>query len=307
MVVVNAVLAMTFIMMLRTGLISLGIAAFWGVGAYASMVLTLKFGLSFWISLPASAMITGVIALLFGYLFIAKGSAGFSFILLTMVIGQLFPVTIGNIGYLGGWNGIGDIPAPDPIRIPFLPQIEFVSHVQYFYLALFLLIIAVLICNAFYSAWAGRAWRAIGLSPLLAESIGINRVRYQLLAFVLASIIAGLIGSFFANYQRFVIPGTYGMSVNINVQLYAILGGMSYATFGPLIGSVVMTFFPEVMRITKEIAPIFVGALLIVLMMYLPGGLLSLVDRRTLFMEWTASIRKAFELLVSKMSRAKKA
>jgi branched-chain amino acid transport system permease protein len=97
------------------------------------------------------------------------------------------------------------------------------------------------------------------------------------------------------------------MSVNINVQLYAILGGMSYATFGPLIGSVVMTFFPEVMRITKEIAPIFVGALLIVLMMYLPGGLLSLVDRRTLFMEWTASIRKAFELLVSKMSRAKKA
>jgi len=304
MILVNAMLAMTFIMMLRTGLISLGIAAFWGVGSYSSTLLVMKLNLSFWLTLPASALITGVIALCLGFPLIKN--AGFSFVILTAVIGMIFVVAVGNIPFLGGYSGIANIPPPDPIRILFLPPQEFVSKAQYFYLALFLFVVVVLICSAFYAAWTGRAWTAIGLNPRLAESLGINVFRYRLLAFVVASGIAGLVGSYYAHYQSFIMPNTYGLFATIYTQIYAILGGIGYATLGPVVGAAVMTFFPEFMRITREVSPIFTGALLILLIMFLPRGLLSLLDRRAVVTERIAKIAKALESSLStrrKMSK----
>lgn len=305
MVLVNTILAMTFIMMLRAGLISLGLAAFWGVGAYASAMLVMKLGLSFWLSLPISALITAVIALGLGYLLIKN--VGFTFLIITAVIGMLFVVAIGNASFLGGYSGIADIPPPDPIRIPFLPPIEFVAKAQYFYLALFLFVVVVLICKAFYSAWTGRAWTAIGLSPQLAESLGINVFRYRLLSFVVASGIAGLIGSFYAHYQGFIIPDTYGFITTIYVQIYAILGGIGHAVLGPVVGAVVMTFFPEYMRITQEFSPIFTGVLLVVVVIFLPGGLLSLLDRRTTATERVTRIGKVIKSLLATIRKAGKA
>jgi branched-chain amino acid transport system permease protein len=193
---------------------------------------------------------------------------------------MLFNVVVGNTSYLGGHNGIPQIPPPNPIRIPFLPAIEFVSKVPLFYLALFLFVVIVLICTAFYSAWTGRAWTAIGLTPRLAESIGIDIFRYRLLSFVLASSIAGFIGSFYAHYQGFIIPSTFDMWVNIYIQIYAILGGLGYAIWGPLIGSAVMTFFPELIRGARELAPVFTGVLLILFVLFFPGGFLSLLEWR---------------------------
>lgn len=305
--VVNAILAIAFIMMLRTGLINLGIAAFWGVGAYASTVLVMKLHLSFWLSLPASALIAGALAAGIGWLIIKRGSAGFTFIILSAVIGMLFTVVVGNISYLGGFNGITNIPPPNPIRIPFLPVIEFVSKVPYFYLVLVLFAVVVLISNAFYSAWTGRAWRAIGLNPQLAESVGIDTVRYKLLAFVVSSGIAGLVGSFYAHYEGFVIPNTFAMWVNIYIQIYAILGGLGYAIWGPVVGSAVMTFFPESIRMTGEVSYIFTGALLILLIMFLPGGLLGLLERRTAIVERVTKIVKAIASSLSIIRKAGKA
>jgi branched-chain amino acid transport system permease protein len=305
MIIVNAILAMTFIMLLRTGLISLGIAAFWGMGAYLSTVLVMKLNLSFWFGLPASALITGFIALCLGYPLIKN--AGFSFVILTAVIGMIFVVAIGNIPQLGGYTGIPNIPPPDPIRIPFLPPIEFASKIPFFYLALFLFVVAILITSAFYSAWTGRAWTAIGLNPRLAGSLGINVFRYRLLAFVLASALAGLIGSFYAHYQGFVIPSTYGLFATIYIHIYAILGGIGYVIAGPVLGSALMTFFPELIRMTKEVAPIFTGALLVLLVLFLPRGLLRLLDRRTVIAESVANkIVKAFESSPSASSRRHK-
>lgn len=305
MIIVNAILAMTFIMLLKTGLISLGIAAFWGIGAYSSTMLVMKLNLSFWLSLPASALIAGCIALCLGYPLIKN--AGFSFVILTAVIGMILVVAIGNIPQLGGYNGIANIPPPDPIRIPLFPPIEFVSKIPFIYLALFLFVVAVLIASAFYSAWTGRAWTAIGLNPRLAESLGINVFGYRLLAFVVASALAGLIGSFYAHYQGFVVPSTYGLFATVYIHIYAILGGIGYAIMGPVLGSMVMTFFPELIRMTREVAPIFTGALLVLLIMFLPKGLLSLLDRRTVFAESVANkIVKAFESSQSASSRRRK-
>jgi branched-chain amino acid transport system permease protein len=282
---INAALAMTFIMMLRTGLISLGIAAFWGIGAYASAMLVTRGHLSFWLSLPLSALIAAALAFVIGFIIIRN--AGFTFVILTTVIGMLFVVAVGNISWLNGYNGISSIPAPNTIAIPFLPPIVFDSKVSFFYLGLFIFIVVILIINAFYSSWAGRAWNAIGLNPRLAQSMGVNVFRYRLFSFVIASGIAGLMGSFYAHYQAFVIPNAFNLFPKaIYFQVYAILGGIEFATLGPIVGSALLTFFPDLVSMTQEISIILIGALMVLLIIFLPKGLLSLLQYRKRISGW---------------------
>jgi branched-chain amino acid transport system permease protein len=136
------------------------------------------------------------------------------------------------------------------------------------------LVIAVF--SAFYAAWTGRAWMAIGLNRRLAESLGVNVFRYRLLAFVVASATAALAGSFYAHYIGAVIPDTFGIFKTIYVHVYAIFGGIGFAILGPVVGSFVMTFVPELLRVTKTIEPIITGAILILTILLLPKGVLSL-------------------------------
>jgi branched-chain amino acid transport system permease protein len=183
-IIVNALLAMSFIMVLRTGLVNLSIAAFWGIGAYASAVMVMKLGLSFWIALPASAVVTGIIALVLGSVIISSGWLGF--IVLTAVLGMLFSVTVGSIGYLGAYSGLNNIPAPNAIRLPLVPDIVFSSKTPYFYLILVIAIVVILVCQAFYASSVGRAWRAIRSNARLARALSIDVFRYRLLSFVVS-------------------------------------------------------------------------------------------------------------------------
>ncbi len=306
LIMLNAILAMAFIMTLRTGLINMGLTAFWGLGAYVSVILVMKLHLSFWLSLPATTLISAGFAWGLGYFLIGIGSGGLSFVVLTSVIGMLFTVLIGNISYLGGFTGISNIPAPDPIRIPFLPPIEFVSNVQFFYLALVLLLVVILIFKALYNSWVGRAWIATGLSARLAESIGVDISKYKLLSFVLSSAAAGLVGCFFAHYQSFIMPDTFTMWRNIYIQIYAILGGIGFAILGPLVGSTVMTIFPEFMRSSMLLAQIFIGIILILLIIFFPEGILGLLEWRTSGVEKIKQYLKTIGTFLSPKRKAGK-
>jgi branched-chain amino acid transport system permease protein len=291
-IIVNTILGITFLLQLRTGLINLGIAAFWGIGAYTSALLVMNFGLSFWLSLPISAFVGGILAMGLGYILIGSKNTGFTFVMLSAVIGLLFTVVLGSISYVGGHNGITDIPQPNAITIPFLPAVEFDSKVPFFYLALFLFLIIVILCRALYSSWIGRAWTAVGLNPRLAESLGVDVFKYRLLGFIVASAIASLTGSFFAHYAGFISPQTFGIWQSINVQIYAILGGLGHAILGPLIGSMVMILIPEALRVTYLIAPIITGLVILLVVLFFPHGLLGLFEHR-IVVERFARIRKA--------------
>jgi branched-chain amino acid transport system permease protein len=294
-VMINAALAMTFVMMLRTGLISLCIAAFWGIGAYASAMLVIHGHLSFWLSLPLSTLITAAFAFAIGYVIIKN--AGFTFIILTTVIGMLFVVVVGNIAWLGGYSGVPNIPPPNPINLGPLGSIVFDEKVDFFYLALFLFVLIVLVVNAFYSSWAGRAWNAIGLNPRLAQSMGVNVFRYRLLSFVVACAIAGLVGSFYAHYQTFIIPTAFNLfPKTIYIQVYAVLGGVGYATMGPIVGAALLTFFPEFVSVAEEKSIIIVGAMLLLVIVFLPKGLLSLSEYAPRIMAW---LRRSPEKVVA--------
>jgi len=279
MVMVNAGLAITFVMMLRTGLISLCIAAFWGIGAYASAILSVNAGLSFWASLPLSTLITAAFAVVIGYVIIRN--AGFTFIIMTTVIALLFVTVVGNIKAIGGYNGISNIPAPDPIG-----SVVFDSKVDSFYLGLILFVIIVIVVNAFYSSWAGRAWKAIGFNPRLAQAMGVNVFRYRLLSFVVGCAVAGLLGSFYAHYQTYINPNVFNLfPKTIFIQVYAVLGGVGFATLGPLIGAGLLTFFTEAVTEAvqgkAEYTFMLVGALVILMVVFLPRGVLSLGEHFT--------------------------
>lgn len=275
MTAIRAVLGMVFILMLRNGLINMGIVAFWGMGAYISVIFTMRLQLSFWCSLPLSVLTVGLVSLILGRLLLGGESGGFSFVTLSMVIGMLFSVVVGNIKWLGGYSGVSKIPSPESISLGPL-VIDFSSKVHYYYLALLMLIVVVVILQAFYSSWAGRAWSCIGLNYDLAKSIGINPYRYRMMAFVLGAMLCAVNGCFYAHYSGFVTPDGFSMWQNMYVQIYAILGGTAFPVIGPLVGAFVMTVLPELLRITSTTASLLTGALLIVLILVLPQGVLSL-------------------------------
>lgn len=274
---INAVLAMTFILMLRTGLLSLGIAAFWGIGAYSSAFLSVRAGLAAWAALPLAVAITGIVAIVFGALLVKQGGLGF--IIQTLALGFIVVLVFGTFKIFGGHVGIIGIPHPESIQIPFSGTVKFtsISKTPFYYLMLICALLSVLTLTAFYSSWAGRAWRAIGLSPDLAQSLGINIFRYRLIAFVIACLIAGLMGSFYAHYCGVIVPDTFGPFKTIYVHVYAILGGIDFAILGPIVGAFVMTFVPEMLRVTEGIEPIITGILIILLILFLPSGLLGLL------------------------------
>jgi len=276
-IAMNAILGMTFALLYSAGLITLGAAAFWGIGAYTSVLLVMKLGLSFWLALPLSAMVSGGAALMLGTIIVR--SPRLAFLILTLLINCVLVEGLGGIEALGGWAGIMCVPKPNPIPVPFHTPIEFVDKVPYYYLILFLLLLTVVTFYAFYTSRIGRVWRAIKLNPSLAQSLGIYPYKYQLLAFVIASTFAGLAGSFYAHYFQMVTPETFSVLKSIHIQIYAILGGLNFYVMGPVIGSIIFTLVPEYLRIAKEVEPVITGAVLILLVLFLPNGLAGIAGR----------------------------
>ncbi len=279
LIMMNSVLAMTFVMLLRAGLLNMSVAAFWGIGAYTSAMLTLKGGLSFWISLPLTLGVAALVALVVGAILVRN--SGLGFIIPSLIFAFIVPLIFGTYKVFGGHVGLIRIPAPDAIPLLGGHHIVFGSEASYYYLVLAFALIVVCVLLALYRSWAGRAWRAMGLSNDLAQSVGINLFRYRLLAFVIVSVMAAFMGIFFAHYSTNIQPNTYGPFKAIYVQMYAILGGISSPILGPVIGAAILTIIPEALRVIKNFEPMVTGALIIAILVFLPQGIIGLLRHPT--------------------------
>jgi len=278
LIMMNAVLAMTFILLLRAGLLNMSMAAFWGIGAYSTGMLTLKGGLSFWVALPIAVAIAALVALVFGAILVRH--AGLGFIIPSLIFAFIVPLVFGTFKVFGGHVGLIRIPAPNPIPLPGGHHITFASEQSYYYLLLALALIVVLVLLALYRSWVGRAWRALGLSSNLAQSVSISPFRYRLLGFVIVSAMAALMGVFFAAYSTNIQPGSYGPFKAIYIQMYAILGGVGNPIIGPVVGAAILTIIPEALRAVKNFEPMVTGALIILILIFLPQGILGLLHGR---------------------------
>lgn len=275
---IEIVLAVGLWLMMSAGNISLGQYAFLGLGAYTSAVLVTKLGFNVWAGLPIAAVMCAVAATLLGLPSLRL--RGVYFIMVTLGFGE-----ISSLVYLkwrdltNGAIGIRNIPPPNSIPLPG-GKIEFgIGHdVSYYYLMLVIVIITVAVIYRLSASRVGITFRAIRDADGLAEHCGVTIIRYKLLAFVVATTFAGVAGWFVAHYNFYISPLGWGLHQSMLVILYTMIGGVG-SIAGPVAGAAVLIFLSEAMRGFKEFVPMVYGALVIVIIMFLPGGLASVPGR----------------------------
>jgi branched-chain amino acid transport system permease protein len=252
------------------GQMSLGQAAFYGIGAYIAAI-ALKAGVPFFVILPLAAVACFVIGLALGFPalrvqhhYLAFATLGFN-VLVYLIMRNEEKVT-------GGTYGISGIPRPTIFGLSLDGVLPFFWFTLFFTVLLIFLLWLLL-----RSPW-GRAFAALRDNPIRAESLGVNITAYTLLAFAIGAACAGIAGVFFAALVQFVEPAPFHFSASLMMLLAVIVGG-SGRFFGPVIGTVVIVLLPEWLRFMQNWYLMVFGFAIVALMIWLPGGIMSLPDR----------------------------
>lgn len=277
MVGLNVILAASLGLIVKTGQISFAHPAFMAIGAYTSTLLVTQAGLSYWLAFLFAAMAAGIIAFLIGYPILRiKGAY---FFLVTFAFLEVIRLLITFFRHpFGGSRGLIRIPSPT-IGLPGLPKIEFVVWgLHYYYFILLLVALTLFVLYRMERGRYGRIFRAIEQKDLLAESLGISLMKYKLLAFVIGCFFAGVAGAFYAPYFTFINPSCFSLTVSIFIIIYILVGGMGRTT-GAVVGAAVLTIVPEALRATGYYETMIFAVLLIVVVLFLPGGIITLPSR----------------------------
>jgi branched-chain amino acid transport system permease protein len=261
----NVSLALSLRVLWNVGVLSCGHAALMGVGAYTSAFLATSVGVSPWLGALTGSGATIAVAVGLGYLSLRL--RGIYFVLVTFAFNEVFFLVVNRWrDVTGGPSGLVGIP-----RFPGLPP----GRVSYYYLALGLLALTVGVLHRIERSRIGVIWFAIRDSDLRAQCVGINVVFYRVLAFAVSAIFAGAWGAFYAHYVTVIAPSDFTVWQSVYVQLYMIVGGAA-AFAGPIIGGSVLTIATELLRATGPLVSVIYGALLTLVMLFLPGGFVSL-------------------------------
>lgn len=252
------------------GQISLGQAAFLGIGSYTAALMA-KAGVPFPLIVLASASLCFVIGLALGFPALRLQHHYLAFA--TLGFNMLCYLVFRNEEWLtGGTFGLNGIPRPDILGWPFTRTAEF-----YKLSVVVMLVLAALMAGLLRSPW-GRAFAALRDNPIRAESVGINTTFYTLMAFAIGAAYAGVAGALFAPLVGLVEPASFSVATSLSMLLMVIVGG-SGRFFGPAIGAVIVVLLPEWLRVAADWYLAIFGLAIVVMMVWLPGGLLSLPDR----------------------------
>lgn len=255
-------------LIIRTGHVSLGHAAFLGIGGYTTVLLFTKGGWPYPLALTAGVLASGGAALLIGPIILRL--TGKYFVLVTFLMGELIRmVFVEWISVTGGAQGITQIPPPHPV---------FSSGLAYYYLALTVAALVIAFIIRLLNSEIGRAMDAMRQSPNLTECVGVPVVRFKVMIFTIACALVGLQGGLQAPFLRTIEPLTYGPLESLNMVVMNVIGGMT-SIVGPLLGTVFLVVLPELLRDYVLMQRIFYGICLIVVMAFLPGGIVELWKR----------------------------
>lgn len=259
-----------------TGLVSLAQGSFFGIGAYGVALMVLKGHLNYWLAMVLSLGIVVVAAILIGI--VALRARGPYFVIFTLCVCLIITVVIQHWDSLTeGTRGLTNIPAIDPIHIPWIGQIRFASMLSTYYLYLIFLAFTLFITNLVRRSRIGRAFEAVRLNESLSDSLGINVRNTKLLSFALSAFFAGLAGTLYPPYISYLNPADSSFWVSFHAILYVIVGGQGTLA-GPVIGATSMTLVPELLRFLADYRLFFYAVVLILAVIFLPRGLISLGD-----------------------------
>jgi len=246
-----------------TGLVSIAHAAFFGIGAYTSGILAARYGVSFWLALPAAAAVAGLIALAVGVP--SFRTRGIYYIIVTVAFQLIATEMFENLRVTGGGLGLKGIPRPGPL---------FQSKVSYYYLTLAIALAAHWVVVRIIRSPMGMTLMAIRDNETKARMMGADPLQYKIFVFVLASVLAGLAGSVYVHYVEYAHPDFFNFFVSVDLFLTVMLGGAG-TVYGPVFGVVVLEVIREVLHEFAALRLLLFGLLLIVIIVFVPEGLLA--------------------------------
>lgn len=256
-----------------TGQFNLAHAGFMAVGAYTVGILTVDYGVSFWPAFLLSGVVSAVLGFFVGLLSLRL--KGHYFSIFTLCVGYIMflliekgdSVTHGTVGIMG-------IPAPTAIG-----PISFDSPVSQYYLTLFFLVLGVWAMRRIVQSILGRGFMAVRNSDELAEALGINLMRTKVLSFVLSVFYAGLAGGLYAGHVRFLGPDMAYVSQTFDMVMFMLVGGIG-TVLGPILGAVLVPWVTQYLQFLQDYRMVVFGPLLIVLLIFVPDGIVGTYLKR---------------------------
>ncbi|MDF2999752.1 MAG: inner-rane translocator [Xanthobacteraceae bacterium] len=249
--------------------------ASYGIGAYASALLALNFGVSFWVALPVAA----VVATIFGFLLgIPSMRTRDSYLaLVTIAFGVVIHQLLNNLEFTGGPNGLVGIPVPELFGHSFGDPLvifgqELPSQANFYYLSALLVLISIVFARRLHDSRVGLAWNALRTDELAARCQGINVTWYKVLAFAVDAFLAGFAGTIYAFYVGFISPDNFTFLVSVTIMTMVIAGGMDNI-LGVIVGAFLLTLLPEKLRAFSDYRILFFGVTVIAFLMIRPQGL----------------------------------
>ena len=275
-----AVLALSLNLLLGyTGQLSLGHAAFFGIGAYATGLLTVKLGWSPWIGLLAAVVLPGAAGYVIGRL--ALNLRGAYFVLLTISFAGC--VSLVSVNWMDLTNGPLGLPGVPPLEIalPGLPALSLRTKPAFYYVVLAAVVLSYLVCRALIRSRVGRALVALRENETLAASVGIDGTHYLVLAAVVSAAMAGFGGGLYAHYTRFVSPEVFLFTYTVTMVIMVVAGGKGTLA-GPIVGAVLFTVLPEALRAATswQWQMLLYGVLLVGVLFFMPEGIVPAARRR---------------------------
>ena len=258
----------------------MGIAAFFGIGAYTAAIITVNGG-NFWLALVAGMIVSGIFGVLLGFIslrlqadFLAITTIGINFVMAAVF--NTLQITGGTLG----------LTTTKPVVFGIK-----MTNKEFFILTVILIVIVCLLIGKMRRSWFGMALASIENDPGAAKSFGINVARYQILAFTIGCALAGLAGGLYAHRMGFISASDFAFVVSIQIVSMVVIGGLKTIR-GPIFGAVLLSALPEVLRFADNYRELVYALLLVVMVRFMPEGLLG--DESPIWKFLTKMWRKFF-------------
>ena len=248
-----------------TGLYCIGFAGFYGIGAYTSAILSIKLGMPFWVAMPLAGLcagflgsMLGLITARLGKIFLAVATIGFGEIVRILILNWTF-LTRGPLG-------IPNIPLPKIFGI------SFSNYIYFYYLIMAAAVLVVFIIRRIYYSKIGRAFVAIREDEVAAAAMGMNVYGYKILSFTIACFFAGIAGSMYAHFSRYISADQFAIAESFNIMTMLVVGGQG-SIIGPIAGSFLLVLVPELFRFLEQFRMLLYGIILVLVVILKPEGI----------------------------------
>ncbi len=264
------------------GRINIGQGAYALTGGYVSAILITQYGVSFWLTLPLAGIFCAAVSVLIGLPILRL--RGVYFAMVTLVLTEVARLTALALPITNGAKGITSIPLPGELSIfglTIIPDFATLENpkLAFYLMAAVLMVVTYLVLWRIVNSRLGHLCRSLQQNEELSASIGVNTAMLRVLAYAISSFFGGLAGAIFVAISQSIYPSSFVVQDSVNFMLYCFLGGLGYV-FGPMLGTLLLYFGWDLLSVAKEYQLLIYSGALIALMLVLPNGVLSLLDRK---------------------------